>query len=214
MKRRVWLSVFFCHLVIAAPNAWEVQQQRAQRMGNPYAEAMEDIMTQRNAMADDVKRWQAESFQPLLPEAQRTPAQVMMFTTLTLPDIALKQQLVQADRLGVPLILQGVLPDGFPATVARITGLLGLTVDEQGQPVGTEREGGFAIMPEWFTRFNIQAVPATIVIRAGRCDGVAPCGETDFDIVHGHLSLYDALDILVDGDVPDIAAQTLARRGE
>lgn len=131
------------------------------------------------------------------------PTGVMVFVSLTMPRIALRQLLAQSAELKIPLIIRGVLPQGFKGTVSRINTLLSL---ENGKKLNS----GIAINPEWFKTFNIQSVPAFVTIKAGRCMPKDPCMEDDFDILYGNISMYDALDILKDGDGGAIPTAILA----
>lgn len=125
------------------------------------------------------------------------PKGMMVFVSLTMPNIALKQLLVQSKRLQIPLVIRGVLPQGFKGTLVRINKLL-------SQANGKKLDSGFAINPEWFTTFNIQSVPAFVTVKAGKCLPKSPCMDNDFDILYGNISMYDALDILKAGDVGEI----------
>jgi len=132
------------------------------------------------------------------------PKGMMVFVSLTMPNIALKQLLVQSKTLQIPLVIRGVLPQGFKGTLVRINKLL-------AQKGGKKLNSGFAINPEWFKTFNIESVPAFVTIKEGACMPNAPCMEDDFDILYGNISMYDALEILKGGDAGEIPASILAR---
>ena len=123
----------------------------------------------------------------------RAPRGVMAFVSLTMPDTALKQLLRQSAHTEVPLIIRGVLPQGFDATAGRIANLVGMNTK-------TPIKSGFAISSEWFERFNIQRVPAFVSVKDGHCLPKQPCTSSDYDIVYGNISLYQALAFLEDGD--------------
>jgi conjugal transfer pilus assembly protein TrbC len=131
---------------------------------------------------------------------------VIIFASLTMPSTALKQLMRQSSELQVPIIIRGVLPQGFPATVAAIQSLVHSEDDEL-------INSGMAINPLWFKQLGIQHVPAFAVIKPGACLPKQPCQDSDFDVLVGNVSLYDALATLArDGDVPNIAQQVLSRR--
>ncbi|MGF1878461.1 type-F conjugative transfer system pilin assembly protein TrbC [Photobacterium frigidiphilum] len=131
---------------------------------------------------------------------------VIIFASLTMPPTALKQLMRQSSDLQVPIIIRGVLPQGFPATVAAIQSLVHNEDDEV-------INSGMAINPLWFKQLGIQRVPAFAVIKPGACLPKQPCKDSDFDVLVGNVSLYDALATLArDGDVPNIAQQVLSRR--
>ncbi|MFA0630974.1 TrbC family F-type conjugative pilus assembly protein, partial [Vibrio sp. 10N.222.49.A3] len=79
----------------------------------------EEALTLSRNVQDLIKE---ESLSPLLGRQKPTrnpdqaPKGVMVFVSLTMPKTALKQLLMQSEHLGVPLVIRGVLPEGFPAT--------------------------------------------------------------------------------------------------
>ena len=140
-----------------------------------------------------------ESLSPLLnlnkptKSPNQAPKGVMVFVSLSMPDTTLKQLLRQSERLGVPLVIRGVLPEGFLTTVKRIESLIR---SKDKAPI----QSGFSISPDWFKRFDINRVPAFVSVKPGHCLPKQPCEETDFDILYGNISLYQALDYLATGD--------------
>lgn len=128
---------------------------------------------------------------------------VMVFVSLSMPDNALKQLLKQSQQYQVPLIIRGVLPEGMVPTTSRIMHLL------EASDEGEATDGGFAISPQWFRQFNITHVPVFVAI--GEACNEASCPKSDYDMVHGNLSLPNALTILSQGDVGHIAKQVLNR---
>lgn len=135
-----------------------------------------------------------------------TPSGMMIFVSLTMPKSSLKSLLKQSEYWQIPLVIRGVLPEGFPATAKRIQ----LLIQEPGKdPI----QSGFAIAPEWFKTFNITEVPTFVVVKPGRCLPKQPCSIDDYDIVKGNVSLTDALNFLQDGDAKTVV-QTILARGQ
>ncbi|WP_394252847.1 type-F conjugative transfer system pilin assembly protein TrbC [Vibrio profundi] len=133
------------------------------------------------------------------------PTGVMVFVSLTMPESSLKALLKQSETWQVPLVIRGVLPDGFMSTANHIQSLL---QTNEKTPINS----GFAISPEWFQTFNIQEVPTFVAVKPGRCLPKQPCSESDHDIVKGNVSLPDALEHLAKGENPDVVRQVLQRR--
>lgn len=129
------------------------------------------------------------------PNPNKDPKGVMVFVSLSMPDATLRQLLRQSQQYQIPLVIRGVLPDGFPSTADRIQQLLG-----SGD---SKIDSGFAINNSWFRQFGIKHVPAFVSIS----DSCLPesCTANDYDIVHGNVSLSQALDILSQGDVGHVA---------
>ena len=110
----------------------------------------------------------------------------------------------QSQDLQVPLIVRGILPQGFTATIKHMNRL----INNRGKTISS----GFAINPKWFTQFGITQVPAFVAIKSGKCRPKEPCMSDDFDVIYGNVSMYDALGLLAKhGQVPDVAANALSR---
>lgn len=187
-----------------SPDAHGYDLQQAHKMSDSFKAEAIRLQQQGQAIRSTDKL--ASVLQ--IPEGQRNPEAiatgVMVFTSLTMPDATLKQLLKQSEQLQVPLIIRGVLPQGFPATAKRIIKLL-----DNGQKPPTN--SGFAINPNWFKQFNIQYVPAFVSIKQGHCLPKTPCHKNDYDIVYGNISLYEALEILRQGDAGEAANNVLSK---
>ena len=128
--------------------------------------------------------------------------EVLVFLSLTVPRASWEQWVREAARTDVPLLLRGVGPNGFKATVTEIGGRLG------------GHAAGVAIDPRLFRLFGVERVPAVVVVPGG----VAPCASRGcaddapppFDIVTGNIGLAAALEaVAAEGD----AGRGAARRG-
>lgn len=169
------------------------------------------------ALFDKARQFEAQSkgqldkaLSPLL-DAKHNPNAdakgVMVFVSLSMPDTSLQQLLMQSADLQVPLIVRGVLPQGFTATVKRMNHL----IDNKGKTI----QSGFAINPQWFSQFGITQVPAFVAIKPGKCQAKQLCSPDDFDVIYGNVSLYDALSLLAQhGSIPDVATNALARESK
>lgn len=137
------------------------------------------------------------------PKAQASG--IMVFASLTMPRASLIALLKQSEKLNVPLVIRGVLPTGFPATMKAIQDLL----NSEQPPINS----GFSINPVWFRQFDIQQVPTFVVIKEGHCLPQMPCSASDYDSVSGNISLYRALEILKDGDNGQLVKSHLVNVG-
>ena len=170
------------------------------------------------AKAQEMARFWQEKLKPQhlervidIPEPKQNPnaapTGVMVFVSLTMPDATLRALLKQSEQWQVPLVIRGVLPDGFPATARRIQSLLKTpTLDA---PI----QSGFAINPEWFRTFEVTEVPTFVAVKPGRCLPKQPCEASDFDRLTGNVSLPDALHLLAEGDNPEVV-RPLLRKGD
>ena len=132
------------------------------------------------------------------------PAGMMIFVSLTMPKPALKALLKQSEAWQVPLVIRGVLPQGFAATAKKIKSL----IQEPGKP---PIQSGFAISPEWFRTFNVTEVPTFVVVKPGKCLPKQPCTESDYDRVKGNVSFNDAVSFLQEGDAKSVVNALLTR---
>ncbi len=151
-------------------NPYHIDQ--VQNQANAYKQQALDASQKIQALVKE------ESLSPLfgMQKTTRNPDQapkgVMVFVSLTMPDTALKQLLTQSEHLGIPLVIRGVLPEGFPATAKRIESLI-------RSPNQAPIQSGFSISPDWFKQFDITKVPAFVSVKSGRCLPEQPCSNAD-----------------------------------
>ena len=128
-------------------------------------------------------------------------AEVILFTSLSVPAASWREWAHEAALVGVPLVLRGVGEDGLRAMVTAIGDRLG------------GHDAGVAIDPRLFHLFGIERVPAVIVVPGG----VPPCASRGcaedapppHDLVIGNIGLIAALEtIAAEGD----AGRDSARR--
>ena len=86
-------------------------------------------------------------------------AEVLVFTSLSVPAASWRQWAREAANAGAPLVLRGVGADGLRETVKEI-----------GERLGGA-EAGVAIDPRLFRLFGVTRVPAVAVVPGG----VPPC---------------------------------------
>ncbi|ENM5770887.1 type-F conjugative transfer system pilin assembly protein TrbC [Vibrio mimicus] len=213
----LWRSLAYLCFFIALPGSAyteqelkafaTLEQQMSQQTDTGNSWRIDEVQNQANAHRQEALEAsrkiqalvKAERLSPLLGRQRPTrnpdqaPKGVMVFVSLTMPDTALKQLLMQSEHLGVPLVIRGVLPEGFPATARRIESLL-------RSPDKAPIQSGFSISPDWFKQFDIGRVPAFVSVKPGRCLPEQPCKASDYDILFGNISLYQALDYLAAGD--------------
>ena len=128
-------------------------------------------------------------------------AEVLIFTSLSVPAASWRQWAREAAMSGTPLVLRGVGAGGLPETARRIGDRLG------------GAEAGVAIDPRLFRLFGIERVPAVAVVPGGvppcRSRGCADDPAPPHDVVTGNVGLAAALEAI--GDEGDVA-RGIARR--
>ena len=141
-----------------------------------------------------------------LPSAE---PEVIVFMSLAVPEPSWRQWSGEAARIGAPMVLRGVLADGFMATVSAI------------RARGAEVGAGAGIDPRLFRQFRIAHVPAVAVVPGGVPACTTPGCSADppppHDLVTGNIGLEAALEAISREGGPgrDVARASLARlRGE
>ena len=117
-------------------------------------------------------------------------AELLIFTSLSVPAASWRQWAREAARAGAPLVLRGVGEGGLPATAKRI-----------GERLGGH-EAGVAIDPRLFRLFGIERVPAVVVVPGGvppcRSRGCAEDPAPPHDRIAGNIGLVAALEAVAD----------------
>ena len=136
-------------------------------------------------------------------------AEVLIFTSLSVPAASWRQWAHDAARTGAPLVLRGVGAGGLPETAKRIGDRLGGSDAGPGSKSGTS----IAIDPRLFRLFGIERVPAVVVVPGGvpPCESRGCSGDLPppHDLVAGNIGLVAALEaVAAEGD----AGRAIARR--
>ena len=137
--------------------------------------------------------------------ARAGTAEILIFTSLSVPAASWRQWAREAAKSGAPLVLRGVGDGGLPATAKRI-----------GEGLGGAA-AGVAIDPRLFRLFGIGRVPAVVVVPGG----VPPCRSRGcgndpapaHDVVTGNIGLIAALEAVAEEGGPgrDTARRHLQR---
>ena len=133
---------------------------------------------------------------------RRAAAEVLIFTSLSVPAASWRQWAQDAAALGVPMVLRGVGENGLAETAIAIRNRLG------------GLEAGIAIDPRLFRLFAVERVPVVIVVPGG----VPPCESRgcsddpvpDHDFVAGNIGLAAALEaVAAEGEAGRAVARAL-----
>ena len=134
-----------------------------------------------------------------------TTAEILIFTSLSVPAASWRQWAHEAASIGVPLVLRGVGDGGLRATVKQIGARLG------------GAEAGVAIDPRLFRLFGVRRVPAVVVVPGGvpscRSRGCADDPAPPHDRIAGNIGLAAALQAIAEeGNAgPELARRHLQR---
>jgi conjugal transfer pilus assembly protein TrbC len=120
---------------------------------------------------------------------------LLIFVSFSLPKESLKLWAEQASRLGCPLLMRGFVDNDLTKTTVKTQFLF-----------GTEANVEVSIDPEKFQKFNIDVVPAVVIVESEKTglekespnDNVVP----PFDVVYGDTSLEEALNRIAKSGSP------------
>ena len=134
-------------------------------------------------------------------DARAGTAELLIFTSLSVPAASWRQWARDAERFEAPLVLRGVGEGGLRDTVKRI-----------GERLGGA-EAGIAIDPRLFRLFGIERVPAVVVVPGGvppcRSRGCADDAAPPHDRISGNIGLIAALEAVA---AEGVAGREVARR--
>ncbi len=139
--------------------------------------------------------------------AARRPAsaEVLIFTSLSVPPTSWRQWANDAARSSAPLVLRGVASEGLRQTAAEIRARLG------------GHEASIAIDPRLFRLFDIERVPAVVVVPGGvpACEsrGCADDPAPPHDRIAGNIGLGSALEaVAAEGEAGRAVAKAYLAR--
>jgi len=140
--------------------------------------------------------------QAVAPIAQKEPG-MMIFVSLGMPTIALRQIAEQAHHYGIPVMIQGFVQNDLQKTQQRILEIL---QPNNQKPI----IGGYVIDPNWFKRYHITQVPAFVATSQTIPCEQHYCPAERYDVLHGNISVQHALEILsTKGECANIARKLL-----
>ena len=132
----------------------------------------------------------AERHAPSLAAGRPPTAEILVFTSLSVPAASWKQWAHEAAGIGAPLVLRGVGEGGLRATVKAVGARLG------------GHDAGVAIDPRLFRLFDVTRVPAVVVVPGGvpPCEsrGCADDPAPPHDLVSGNIGLVAALEAVAE----------------
>ncbi len=108
-------------------------------------------------------------------------SQLLILVSFSMPEQSLKLWSEQASKVNGKLLLRGFVDNSIQKTTEKILQLFG----EQDQ-------GELLVDPESFEKYNIQTVPAVVIMKPNNCFD-EHCSTPKFDVIYGDISLEDAL---------------------
>ncbi len=134
--------------------------------------------------------------------ARNGAAEILIFTSLSVPTASWRQWAHDAARAGAPLVLRGVGAGGLTETARQI----GTHLDGSDAGPGSKSGASIAIDPRLFRLFGIERVPAVVVVPGGvpPCESRGCSGDPapPHDLIAGNIGLVAAMEAVAEeGDV-------------
>lgn len=112
--------------------------------------------------------WGAESD---MERTQSLPS-IIIFVSFSMPSQSLEAYIHDANKIHASIVIRGLIDNSMKTTYQRIAEL-----------VKSSGGGGIELNPLWFKKFNIQKVPAVVIVNE----------DKNFDVMVGDIPLEAAL---------------------
>lgn len=123
--------------------------------------------------------------------AEKPYPNLVVFVSLSMPESSLEGIIRQADKINAAVVIRGVLPQGFKATVNQIQKIL---IGNRTDP--KDVLGGITIDPERFKQFSVDKVPTYVLVETGKCKTSKEfCDPSDYDKLQGNITPIAALNL-------------------
>lgn len=176
---------------VSAPNADTSLQATLDRLGTLPERSLQN--------PEDIQRFLSE----LSPTSRAPTPPLQIFVSLTLPQSSLIPLLRQASDLGAPVMIRGVLPQGFKATIDAVYQLMSQMQRQDLPPLG-----GVSIDPQAFTTWHVTRVPTFILQGTTKVNDKTD--QSHADRLMGNLTPIAALkQFAISGEHSDLARSML-----
>ena len=113
---------------------------------------------------------------------------VIIFVSFSMPEQSIVSLMKDAKKIHASIVIRGLIHNSFKETFLKMASI----VKEAGG-------GGVELNPPAFKKYNIQNVPAVVVLPTSQtCFSEKICAEEKFDVIYGDIPLYDALKAIRD----------------
>ena len=134
--------------------------------------------------------------------------EAMLFVSFSMPKSLLFMLADEAATYDIPVVIKGLVDGDFKKTVHKFYAL-----NKKSEMEGHKFKG-ISIDPVWFDDFQIERVPALVVVRRSKeCLQQTKCKAQTFDVVYGNSSIKTALELIGEkGDTRVVAKKILDER--
>ncbi len=169
--------------------AMDAEKNRSQ-MAQKYLQFAEEAKM--NEINNSTQRLQDNS------KIENNPS-VIIFISFSMPEQSIVSFLQDAKKIHARIVIRGLIHDSFKETFIKMASIV-------------KKAGGRGVElnPPQFKKFNIEKVPAVVVISNQSCHLDQICSEDKYDVVYGDIPLYDSLKLIRDhGTVTNKIAESL-----
>ena len=110
---------------------------------------------------------------------------VIIFVSFSMPKESIKGWVREGEIIHAPVVLRGLVNNSFKDTIKKVNELI------------QDNHGGVQIDPTLFQRFNVNKVPAVVVVKSTICLPSQTCPD-EFDVIYGDVKLEYALRKIID----------------
>lgn len=172
--------------------ALEAEQHKSemiQKYLNVALEAKNNEVNSINNYKDNIKKF----------NNGRNENKVIIFVSFSMPEQSIVSLMKDAKRIHASIVIRGLIHNSFKETFLKMASI-----------VKEASGGGVELNPPAFKKYNIQKVPAVVVIPTNQtCFSEKICAEESFDVIYGDIPLYDALKAIRDHGISKHAAEHL-----
>lgn len=112
---------------------------------------------------------------------------IIIFVSFSMPEQSIVNLLQDAKKIHASVVIRGLMHNSFKETFIKMASI----VKKAGG-------GGVELNPPVFKKFNIEKVPAVVVLSNQNCHLDESCSEDKYDVVYGDIPLYDSLKLIRD----------------
>ncbi|VAW82985.1 hypothetical protein MNBD_GAMMA12-3108 [hydrothermal vent metagenome] len=128
-------------------------------------------------------------------EDRKTKPKLYIFVSYSMPEASIRNLYRDANRIGAPLLIRGLINNNFTDTARKMSQILG-TKDRRAKKTTV------LINPVMFQKFSIKRVPAFVFIKgenvlvACRTKKSCEASVPKYDVVYGDITLRKAIETL------------------
>lgn len=144
---------------------------------------------------------------------QKSQPRLYVFVSYSMPNVSILNLYRDANAIGAPLLIRGLVNNNFKATARKLINIIG-TKDRSA------KKTSILVNPILFKKFGIKRVPAFVFVKGDisslTCKTRKACNEVapEYDVVYGDITLKKAVETLaLDNQDPQLLKYEAALEG-